>query len=193
MNSLKECIRREIRQMRKDLLPEEKGRMDRQIREHFLCLPQLGQTDSIYLYASFGTEIDTWGLLEALWKKGIRTALPRVEGKELCFCFVDNHKELQTGMLGILEPKEDCCLAKDSRALVITPGLAFSVDGKRIGYGGGYYDHFFQRETEHMRIALAYPFQLREDIPAEPWDQKVQRIVMPEEIITCIRGNRTEK
>ena len=106
MSSPKENVRKEIRQMRKDLLPEEKEQMDQQIRERFLNLPQLEQVKSIYLYASIGREVDTWGLLEALWKKGIRTALPRAEGKELCFCFVDNCQRLQAGTMKIWEPKK---------------------------------------------------------------------------------------
>ena len=190
MSSPKENVRKEIRQMRKDLLPEEKEQMDQQIRERFLNLPQLEQVKSIYLYASIGREVDTWGLLEALWKKGIRTALPRAEGKELCFCFVDNCQRLQAGTMKIWEPKKGCALADDPHSWVITPGLAFSVDGRRIGYGGGYYDRFFLRETGHMRIALAYPFQVRKDIPVEPWDQRVHAIVTPEEIKNCSLENR---
>lgn len=66
---------------------------------------------------------------------------------------------------------------------MLVPGLAFSMDGKRLGKGGGYYDKFLDREPNHLKIALAYDFQLLERIPAEEHDQTVNYIVTEERLI----------
>ena len=85
--SLKKEIRRQIRTLRAELLkPESIGRkdiMDRKIREQVLTLlnrlrMEENIPDTVYLYASFGGEADTFGLMDALWQQGLSVALPRV-------------------------------------------------------------------------------------------------------------------
>jgi 5-formyltetrahydrofolate cyclo-ligase len=65
------------------------------------------------------------------------------------------------------------------------PGLAFTREGDRMGYGGGFYDRFLCAEPEHTAIALAYPFQLLKTIPVESNDRRIQGIVLPDRIIRC--------
>lgn len=183
MSSHKESVRREIRRQRKQLEKENKREMDKKILEQVLALPEIHQAELVYAYASIGGEVDTWGLIRRLWISQIQVALPKVEGKELVFYIVDNFEVLISGSFGILEPGEGCIPALGISAPVITPGLAFSRKGERVGYGGGYYDRFFCREPEHMRIGLAYPFQVQELDCVQHHDWKVHKIVMPEEVI----------
>ncbi len=183
----KEIIRNEIREFRRMLPQKKKKQMDQQIQKQLLLVSAFIQAKSIYLYASMNQEIDTWGVLDWLWKNKIPVALPKVEDKKLRFYFVDNQRDLKSGIMGILEPLSSCPLAENPNAPVITPGLAFSLEGARLGYGGGYYDRFFEQEPEHIRIALAYPFQIRRDIHCDPWDRKMHMIVLPENRIDCDR------
>lgn len=90
--SLKKEIRRQIRTLRAELLkPESIGRkdiMDRKIREQVLTLlnrlrMEENIPDTVYLYASFGGEADTFGLMDALWQQGLSVALPRVAGDRI--------------------------------------------------------------------------------------------------------------
>lgn len=186
----KEDIRRDIRQQRRLLAPEAKSRMDERIYHNLLRLVNHFQPEVLYAYASVRQEADTWQFMKKMWEMKKPIALPRIEGEQICFYYVTGRQDLQAGPMGILEPAEGKCIpAAQAAALVITPGLAFSPDGDRIGYGSGYYDRFFAREPYHTSVAVAYPFQIRQDIQPENCDQKIHYLLTPERVISCQTGD----
>ena len=188
MNNPKENLRRKMRLLRGRLSPEDKLPLDEQIAQRLWNWPEFQKAQVIYLYASLKQEVDTWGILEQLWIKKIPVALPRVEGKLLQFFFVDNRGALETGTYGILEPAKTCLPAQIPDAMVIIPGLVFSVSGDRIGYGGGYYDRYLAQYPKHPCVALAYPFQIKNSIATEKTDRRIQWIVTSDRIIECPQG-----
>lgn len=187
-SNLKAQVRSRVRSLRRQLAGTEKDRMDEQILRHLFLLKELAEADVIYSYMSFGGEVDMVRLTEALWRLGRQVAVPRVEGDQIRFYLVSRMEELAPGCRGILEPLEGCEPAEDLQAPVITPGMAFSLDGGRIGYGGGYYDRFFEKEPQHMRIAAAYPFQVYEKLQTEALDRRVHRIVTPDRVYVTGAG-----
>ena len=72
----------------------------------------------------------------------------------------------------------------EGEELVVVPGAVFDREGYRIGYGGGYYDRYLaaRREIPFDTLALAYPFQLVEEIPREDWDLPVGKVLTPWDI-----------
>lgn len=61
--------------------------------------------------------------------------------------------------------------AKKNHTLMILPGLAFDQKGHRLGYGGGYYDRYFERfGTDYIKVAVGYDFQLIDEVPYEAHD-----------------------
>ena len=83
--------------------------------------------------------------------------------------------------------RADGCQEADApKALVITPGVGFSKDGNRIGYGAGYYDRFFAAEPDHMAVGLCYGFQLFPAFETEKHDKKMAYIVTPEQTIKVL-------
>jgi 5-formyltetrahydrofolate cyclo-ligase len=61
---------------------------------------------------------------------------------------------------------------------VLIPGVAFDMAGRRLGYGGGYYDRLLPTlRNDAARIAGAFEVQLVEYVPAAPHDVSVQEIV----------------
>lgn len=61
---------------------------------------------------------------------------------------------------------------------LIVPGLAFTLDGKRLGYGGGYYDKLLsKRSFKAYTIGFCFKFQLIKDLPTETHDKKVDHII----------------
>jgi 5-formyltetrahydrofolate cyclo-ligase len=93
---------------------------------------------------------------------------------------------LQSARFGLLEPERDVGLMvePDDLDLVIVPGVAFDRRGNRLGFGGGYYDRFFER-CNATRVGLAYAFQVVDDIPAEDHDVKIDWLVTEDEVILC--------
>ena len=58
---------------------------------------------------------------------------------------VKQHDQLQKGTFGIPEPRWEKSFDPDQLDLVVVPGIAFDVQGYRLGYGGGYYDRLFSQ------------------------------------------------
>jgi 5-formyltetrahydrofolate cyclo-ligase len=62
-------------------------------------------------------------------------------------------------------------------AVCIVPALAFDVNKKRLGYGGGFYDRFFNAgEFSGLKIGLCYR-EFMSEFPVEEHDEGVDLII----------------
>ena len=116
-------------------------------------------------------------LLRQALLDGKQVAVPKVYGDEMRFILLPDLDRVARGYSGIPEPIDDGPVADDPTALVLMPGLAFDKDGRRIGYGGGFYDKFLTAEPAHPTVALCYDFQIVPHIPAEEFDVPVGRVL----------------
>lgn len=179
----KRRLRQMMKRLRASIPPMEKQSMDARFQDLFLRLPELEKASAVYSYISYSTEPDTCSLISTLLARGISVAAPRVTGEQVEFFWIRGMEDLQAGYRGILEPGPHCERAEETQAMVLTPGLAFTAAGQRLGYGGGFYDRFFAREPGHVRAAFSYPFQLVETLPTDPFDQNIQQIILPDRVI----------
>ena len=191
--NIKAVLRKEMKERLKGLSEGRKRELDEALCRRLLSLPEFSAPRTVYAYASLSWEPDTWEILRALLSRGFRLALPRVEGREMRFYFVPDLKELSQSSMKIWEPKADAVPADDSEALVLVPGMAFSRKGARLGKGGGFYDRFLAAEPDHKTIALAYGFQLMEQIPTGVYDRPVDQIVTENERIFPRDGEKKEE
>ena len=78
-----------------------------------------------------------------------------------------------------MEPvsREECY--ENGNAVSLTPGLAFTMKGSRIGYGGGYYDRFLKSHPWVFSIGVCFDQQLLPEIPQEEWDVSMDAICTP--------------
>jgi 5-formyltetrahydrofolate cyclo-ligase len=61
---------------------------------------------------------------------------------------------------------------------MLVPGVAFDRTGRRLGYGGGYYDRLLPLlGPDAVCAAGAYELQLVDEVPAAPHDLTVDVIV----------------
>lgn len=183
-NKVKSELRKEMKAYRAGLDRKQKQQMDHAIWTHFFELQKVQEAQHFFVYASFGTEIDTLSLMEKLWKAGKRVYAPRVNGKEMDFYEITSMQDLKKGYREILEPVEQLVPVRGLSGVMIMPGLAFDRKGHRIGYGGGFYDRYIARQkNDCYKIAVAYQKQVWPFIATQEYDQTADCIVTEQEII----------
>ena len=143
-------------------------------------------------YYPFASEIDLIPLYEAFLAKGKTLYFPISikEDHSLDFKKVTNLNDCFTpGFHGIMEPllQLESLDDKCQNAVVITPGLVFDKKMNRIGYGGGFYDRFFEKHPLFYRIAPAFSHQIEEDIFVKSHDLPMDYIITENEIM---KGDR---
>lgn len=183
LNIQKADLRNRMKRQLKAMDSEERRLWDQAVCRRLLELPELRSVKKIYGYMSLSWETGTDGILDAFWKSGVHTALPRVKGERMDFFEVFSPEDLTEGAYHIREPKEGQNKVSWPEAVILVPGLAFSSDGRRLGKGGGYYDRFLAKERGHKTVALSYGFQITDEIPSGMYDVPVDMIVTPERII----------
>ena len=172
------------RELRRIIGEKKRALSAREIEQRSAALAEkLFQTDtyrwarSLYGYLSFNQEVRTRPILQRAWADGKRVAVPKVIGDEMHFIWLGSFDDLSEGRFGILEPTADGPVADDDTALVLMPGLAFDRQGRRVGYGGGYYDRWLAEHPGHRTIALCYGFQLLENLETEAHDIRVDAVI----------------
>ncbi|KIL48526.1 hypothetical protein KP77_23130 [Jeotgalibacillus alimentarius] len=137
------------------------------------------QSEVVALTISRGDEIDTHHLINQALDDGKKVCVPRCEpeNKKLVFHYIQSINDAVPSFYGLLEPEPHLQVAqKHEIDLIIVPGLAYSNDGYRIGFGGGYYDRFLS-DYSGDTISMAYSFQLIAEWFAEEYDIPVKKIM----------------
>lgn len=192
----KKEIRQQIKDEKSKLTVDEINQYSSRVTDQLINSKQYEESAVVYIYLSFNQELQTNAIIERAFQDNKKVAVPRIDSinnldtepsidclkskKEMNFYYIDSKEELSTGFYGILEPSTNW-KAEDKKALMIMPGLAFDKSFSRIGYGGGYYDEYLLRHAQNkfIKIALAYDFQLFEELPYEEYDVKVDQIITP--------------
>jgi 5-formyltetrahydrofolate cyclo-ligase len=68
-------------------------------------------------------------------------------------------------------------LAAADVGCVVVPGVAFSLDGHRLGRGGGHYDVTLGRMPRVPRVGVAFDAQVVPTLPHEPHDVPLDALV----------------
>ena len=140
------------------------------------------EAGSVLLYAPLADEPD----VEPLWRDALATgktlALPRFDPETGSYqaCRVLNPAEdLKPGQFGIPEPGENCPpVALKRLDFILTPGVGFTLDGRRLGRGKGFYDRLLS-SVRGSKCGIAFDEQIVNDIPAELHDIRLDCILTP--------------
>src|SRR5688572_2141189 len=100
----------------------------------------LNGAKTVALYAALAEEADPIALEEPLRSRGASIAYPRVTPAGLTFHLARSQELRPTGPFKIREPDATGPITTTEIDVFIVPGLGFTRDGHRIGYGRGYYD-----------------------------------------------------
>ena len=170
-------LRRQIRQQKQAMSEAEIEAASARLCAQFIASDQYRQAKTIYGYLPYNQEVRTTPILEQAMKDGKRIAVPKVYGDEMKFIYLADLRSVEKGYRGIPEPVADGPVAEEPDALVLMPGLAFTKNGDRMGYGGGFYDKFLALEPEHPTVALCYDFQLVDKLPTAEYDIPVDLVL----------------
>lgn len=188
----KATIRKLFISKRDDLTSAERQGKSLLIANRLLSLDEFRHAKTCLLYASFRSEVITELLIPLILKEDKRLAFPVIDKKfkRLLLCEIKNGVEdLIPSTYGIKEPRleKERLLCVDEIDLFIIPGVAFDFSGTRLGFGGGYYDRLLAKIQKTPILALAYDIQVTSNLPCEPFDIKMKKIITESRVIDCER------
>ncbi|MBO5046570.1 MAG: 5-formyltetrahydrofolate cyclo-ligase [Clostridia bacterium] len=162
MTSDKAQTRKIFKEIRKRLKNAE---ADKQMANLFSTSPFF-KYSRFFVYASFGTEAGTEGVISALFQADKQVYLPRIEGENMLSARYKEGERLTRNRYGIDEAQGEAGECE----IALVPLLAYDEKGNRLGYGGGYYDRYFLKNPSVLRVGYAYYGQKAEQIPTEAHD-----------------------
>lgn len=176
---MKKSLRKQVLQELKSLSKEEKQSMNDWLTEQFFQHPFYKEAKTISTYLSFPHEFQTAELIKQAQKDGKTILIPKTypHGKmDLVFY---EPGQLVKNSFGLLEPQGSITVVQPAQIdLIHVPGLAFTNEGYRIGYGGGYYDRYLEKFPGHT-ISTLYPCQIQ-DFQPEHYDIPVEEVLIYE-------------
>lgn len=168
----------------------------RAITRRLLALPEYAAARKVAYYVGVRDEVRTREAIAASLADHKRIAVPYCHGDELRLCWLDRLDELAVGAFRIEEPRPDLRTRPERNVsaseldLIVVPGVAFDPAGGRIGYGRGYYDRLLTSVARTTTIvAMAFDCQIIPQVPREPHDIMMHRIITPTMVYSA--GNPT--
>lgn len=184
LREAKAALRKEILGRRDAMTTADRTILSRAIVGNILDLPALRRAETVLAYASLGSELDTDRFLLQVLDEGRTLLLPKVDRSKrrlVLFEIKDPESDLQPGVWGIREPREDLGMPTEPGAVdfAFVPGVAFDRRGGRLGYGGGFYDRLISEDlgSDAALISGAFEFQVVEEVPKDRHDALVDLVI----------------
>ena len=137
---------------------------------------------SVLFFAPLPGELDVWPLLPDALAMGKQIALPIFDRrlKNYTACIIeDPEADLHVGHFGIREPNTYCERLTSNRVdLILVPGVAFDLQGRRLGRGKAYYDQLLA-VMSGRRCGVAFDQQLVPEVPIEDHDARMHFLLTP--------------
>jgi 5-formyltetrahydrofolate cyclo-ligase len=181
LHEAKVAARRDVTAARDAMPADARAAAAAAITARIVALPMYAAARTVLLTLPFRSEWDTLPLIGIALAEGKKVAAPRVNRATRMLelhALVDPPRDLVPGAFGIPEPVPGAeRVAPEGVDLVLVPGVAFDRAGRRLGYGGGYYDRLLPLLGRASRVAGAFDVQLVERVPSAPHDLRVDVIV----------------
>ena len=174
MKEQKKQLRKQIKEEKKrqptHVLATNSSSLLEQIEKH----PRFIAAKTILCYHSLGDEVQTHAFVEK-WHTSKKILLPVVKGDILELRHYTGKEYLKIGAFGIEEPEGENFIRLHEIEFSLVPGVSFDRHGNRLGRGKGYYDKLLPL-LHSYNIGICYRFQVREEIPAEPFDRRMDEV-----------------
>lgn len=172
--------------LRKQMRDRKRQFTQRQLEELSLPViarlrPLLRDAAFVMAYYSLADEVCTHQFLDELVAAGKTVLLPEVlDDTTMCLRQYRSQADLREGAFHIMEPVGECFTDYSLIDVVLVPGVAFDVQGHRLGRGKGYYDRFLHRIRRNSRpqlVGVCFDFQKVAEVPVEPYDIPMDIVV----------------
>lgn len=170
ISEAKETLRMAQSKLRLSLSAKERAIKSNQVCSQLIDFVISNKPKSAHCFIPMGNEINVLPFIEYCLVNGITVVCPKTLKKpQLKHLVLTDLKSLEKGVFGTVYPSGDKEF-KDQLDLIIVPGLAFDNQGGRLGYGGGYYDTFLNKQPNAVKIGVGFSNQLIEAVPMEEHD-----------------------
>jgi 5,10-methenyltetrahydrofolate synthetase len=188
LHEAKRALRERVIRERDAQDPAQREAASRAIAQRVLALPSFAAARCVLLTLPFRSEWDTRPLVDAALARQATVALPRVDQATR---MLELHRigavtrDTAPGYRGIVEPLASLPrVALAEVEWVLVPGVAFDASGRRLGYGGGYYDRLLDLFAPAVaKIAGAFDCQVVDAIPHAAHDLTVDAIATPTRLV----------
>jgi 5-formyltetrahydrofolate cyclo-ligase len=150
----------------------------------------------IAIYLPFDRETNTAALLTAARRRGIRLYVPVVSDlRHRRLSFYPLAGKTRPGVFGISVPRRN---GRPAAArwldLIVVPLVGVDADGRRLGFGGGFYDRAlaFRRRRQYWRgprvVGLSFDCQRTDTVLADPWDLRLDALATESGLEHFLKG-----
>jgi 5-formyltetrahydrofolate cyclo-ligase len=182
VDNSKVALRQRIHATLKNMMPERRAAASVQACLLLEKQPLWQNAQSILFFAPLPGEIDIWRLLQDSLAAGKTVALPRFDSaaQKYVACQIQNAAaDIRVGQFGIREPAGHCAVSPINRLdLILVPGVAFDLHGRRLGRGKGFYDRLLA-DMRGTTCGVAFDEQIVPEIPVEPHDVHLDYLLTP--------------
>ncbi len=142
-------------------------------------LPEYHRAHRLLTYVGVRSEVETIPLIREAFTAGRPVVVPVVEGRQLGWMVLRDLSILVPGRFGVLEPRHGHIASEDRTVptggdLLLVPGVGFDRAGRRLGYGGGYYDRVLTEWPQLDHVALGFECQMVDTLPTTEADRSVR-------------------
>ncbi|PFA62387.1 5-formyltetrahydrofolate cyclo-ligase [Bacillus sp. AFS015802] len=159
-----------------------------EIEQRLFHSPEWKGSRTIAITVSNPPEVNTWNIIKRGWEEGKTVVVPKClpQKRQLIFYELCDFQQLEQSYFNLYEPDSEktTTVRNDCIELMIVPGLAYTIRGYRLGFGGGYYDRLLSAFSGTV-LSLAFEEQIVDSLPIESFDMRVSTILTEKRRINC--------
>jgi len=152
---------------------------DKRVVSDLYTYIQKTQAKHIMLYIPLKSEVNLYPLIALLRKEKRQVYVPFMEGKS--FRLVKYRLPLRKKQFGIKEPNDSNQYRKKRIDIAIVPMVGVDVTLRRVGFGKGMYDRFFEKEVKNINkiIFVARKLCYSKEVVTDHYDVQADIIITP--------------
>jgi len=194
MQNEKNPLRALLLQQRRSLSTQEVSVKSQRILVYLRTFPPFLRAQTVVLYSAEADEVQTEEICHEAMLSAKAVYYPRITADRADLEFVRRFPDvpLIPGTFNIpIPPGNDLLTQLQATDVVLTPGVGFDREGRRLGRGKGYYDRAFRGVLAGAcRVALTYEAQIVPQIPVDASDEPMDYLVTERQIYQCGNARR---